>query len=172
MRQRSFFVFCLTIIFCSVGFSQNSTVTNSDLQVYREKRLEAEREYRENYQRMGFPSPEELDRRREQSLKETEALSAKLRAERLQRESIEAHREPPSRLQRSTINMFRHPVVTLFTAGPGIIPTTADRRPFRIGTTYQTGYFAGGHFWPGGLGAPRCRLADAPPGPAAIRPRH
>jgi hypothetical protein len=66
------------------------TVTNADLERYRSQRLNAERDYRENYERLGFPSPEELDRQLEQSRIEREELSAKLREDRLERERINA----------------------------------------------------------------------------------
>ncbi len=48
-------VFSLTV----VGFAQTRTVTNATLSKFTEKRLAAERDYRDNYQRMGFPSPED-----------------------------------------------------------------------------------------------------------------
>jgi hypothetical protein len=38
------------------------TVTNTDLEAYKQKRLTADRDYKENYEKLGFPSPEELDR--------------------------------------------------------------------------------------------------------------
>jgi hypothetical protein len=68
------------------------TVTNTDLDRFKQTRLAAERDYRENYAQMGFPSPEELDRQNEQSRAEREELSAKLREERLERERISAER--------------------------------------------------------------------------------
>lgn len=66
--------------------AQTKTVTNADLEKYRQQRLAAEREYRENYRELGFPSPEELEKQIKQSRIEREALSEKLRAERLERE--------------------------------------------------------------------------------------
>ncbi len=42
------------------SMAQNKTVTNADLEKYRQARLAAEREYRENYERLGMPSPTEL----------------------------------------------------------------------------------------------------------------
>lgn len=172
MRQRSFFVCCLTILISSAGFSQNSSVTNADLQVYREKRLKAEREYRENYQQMGFPSPEELDRRREQSMKETEELSAKLRSERLRRESIETQQRLAEQAAAAYYQYFPSTGDNVIYSGSWNYPYYGRRRPFRIGTTYQTGYFAGGHFWPGGLGTPPVPSGRRTPAPVFIRPRH
>ena len=68
------------------------TVTNTDLDRFKQQRLAAEREYRENYAELGFPSPEELDRQMEQSRIEREELSAKLREERIERERVAVDR--------------------------------------------------------------------------------
>ena len=68
------------------------TVTNTDLDRFKQQRLAAEREYRDNYAELGFPSPEELDRQFEQSRIEREELSAKLREERIERERIAVDR--------------------------------------------------------------------------------
>ncbi|MBK9164107.1 MAG: hypothetical protein IPM21_09355 [Acidobacteria bacterium] len=70
--------------------AQTRTVTNADLEKFRSERLEAERQYRQNYERLGLPSPEELERRRVESAREREELSARLRAERIQREQFAA----------------------------------------------------------------------------------
>jgi hypothetical protein len=43
-------------------FSQNKTVTNADLEKYKQKRLAAQKELRENYAELGFASPEEQAR--------------------------------------------------------------------------------------------------------------
>ena len=66
------------------------TVTNMDLEKYRQERLQAERDYAENYDRMGFPSPEELQKQIEKSRQERIALSARLMDDRIQRERIQA----------------------------------------------------------------------------------
>ena len=76
-----------------VAFAQTRTVTNSDLEKFRQKRLQAEREYRENYEKWGFPSPEELEARRIESRRELTELSARLEAERLEREALRAEAE-------------------------------------------------------------------------------
>lgn len=68
------------------------TVTNAELEKFRQTRLRAEREYRENYAQLGFPSPEDLERQIEQSRVERENLSAKLREERLERARIQVDR--------------------------------------------------------------------------------
>ena len=74
----------------TMGVSAQSTVTNADLEKYRQKRLAAERELRENYERLGFPSPEELEAKRVADAKEREELAARLARERIAREQAEA----------------------------------------------------------------------------------
>lgn len=75
-------------IFISANFTaaQTRTVTNADLEKFRQKRVQAERDYRDSYERLGLPSPEELDKRREQNRKELTELSARLQSENLERE--------------------------------------------------------------------------------------
>src|SRR5688500_3292555 len=92
MKQRTLFAFCV-ILGCS-GFvtGQSRTVTNADLEKYRQERLKNERDYLESYKSLGLPAPEELERRREQSRLENIELSARLRTERLERERIDAER--------------------------------------------------------------------------------
>lgn len=78
----------LGFIFIAANFAsaQNRTVTNGDLEKFRQKRVQAENDYRENYQKLGLPSPEELDKRREQNRLELSELSARLQNENIERE--------------------------------------------------------------------------------------
>jgi hypothetical protein len=76
-----------------VGLGQTRTVTNFELEKFQQQRLSAEREYRENYKRMGFPSPEELDKQREEDMKARLQLSDQLRQARLERERLELERQ-------------------------------------------------------------------------------
>lgn len=93
MKFRLLLTTCVGLMAAVSVFSQQvKTVTNADLEKYRNKRVQAERDYQENYARMGFPSPEELQKQIEKSRVEREALSARLTAERLQREQAEAER--------------------------------------------------------------------------------
>ena len=90
MKQRSSFVLFVMIVFSSFAVGQTQTVTGKDLEKFRDKRLKAERDYRENYARLGMPSPEELERRRVEDRKVFIELSDKLRRERYEREVREA----------------------------------------------------------------------------------
>src|SRR6188768_164831 len=91
MTQRSLLIFCLILGVAGIAAAQ--TVTNMDLDKYRQERLSAERDYQNNYERMGFPSPAELEKQRVENRVETEKLSAKLRAERLEQERLDAYRQ-------------------------------------------------------------------------------
>ena len=140
------FVFVLT--FTAVG--QTKTVTNLDLEKYKDQRVKATADYRENYKRLGMPSPEELARRNEQDRKDLAELSVKLRAERLEKERLAA--------ERSRTEQFTAPTYYVvddsrrFNSDPYVYSTFYSggryyRRPIRQNYT-QPGYFAGGNFWP------------------------
>ncbi len=87
MKQRSFFILFVMLFLTGFAVAQIKTVTGNDLAKFRDKRLKAERDYRENYERRGMPSPEELERRRVADIKETEQLSNRIRNERIAREA-------------------------------------------------------------------------------------
>jgi lysyl-tRNA synthetase class I len=95
MKKQILFILCS--IFITVGFASaqtaKRTVTNLDLQKFKEKRLQAEKDLRENYARLGFPSPEELEKQRLADDEVRQKLSEKLRIERLQREQSELEQQ-------------------------------------------------------------------------------
>lgn len=196
MSQRSLFILCLIAFMCSLAYSQARSVTNADLEKYKERRLKAEREYRENYARLGFPSPEELNRRREQSGKETEELSAKLRAERLEREKLELQQWESERQAAAQANSYRQSYNQVYydpysgyysgygTSYYGGSGGFYGRRRGGRGGYYggrggsfggPIGYFAGGQFWgpPVGLihATPPVRFVTPIGGPRFTRHR-
>ncbi len=79
-------IFSLSII----ATAQKKTVTNADLEKYRQKRLQADQKYRENYERLGMPSPEELEKKRLADEKSLIEFSHRLEVQRLEREAAEA----------------------------------------------------------------------------------
>src|SRR6267154_1798284 len=94
MLRKSFFVLCLVSLTGIVGLAQaRRTVTNSDLERYRQQRVTAERELREDYTRLGFASPEERARENALSEQQLVELSSQLKQERLERERMELERE-------------------------------------------------------------------------------
>lgn len=84
------------------AFAQTRTVTNADLEKYRQARVKAEREYRENYQRLGMPSPEELRRRNEESARKMTELSERLRLEEAENERLNTFRQQSEAVQRQS----------------------------------------------------------------------
>ncbi|MEO8041599.1 MAG: hypothetical protein ABI646_03215 [Acidobacteriota bacterium] len=91
MKKAAFILgFLLSLVL--VGAAQTRIVTNSTLQKFQEKRLAAERHYRENYARLGLPSPEELDRQRDLDMAARLQLAEQLRQARLERERVELER--------------------------------------------------------------------------------
>ena len=66
MKRKVLFILCSIFITVSFASAQSAkrTVTNTDLEKFKQKRLNAERDLRENYEKLGFPSPEELEKQR------------------------------------------------------------------------------------------------------------
>ncbi len=109
MKKRILLFLGFIFIVVNGGSAQNRSVTNTDLEKFRQKRLQAEREYRENYEKLGLPSPEELDKRRVQNGKELAALSARLQnenSERQRREREDAYREAQILVLRGNANQY------------------------------------------------------------------
>ena len=73
----------------TVGVAQVPTVDNFTLEKYQKQRIAAQRDYQENYARMGFPSPEELDRQREADMTARLQLADQLRQARLEQQRID-----------------------------------------------------------------------------------
>jgi hypothetical protein len=171
MKRSVLFLICFIFGATGFAFGQTKAVTNVDLEKFRQKRLQAEKEYRENYKRLGLPSPEELDRRREQSRKENEELSARLRAERLERERIEAEQEAirlnylssqgQVLVEPSYVPFGTSSYVPFENYGLGYVyPSGYYGRRFpkqRFLPRGQSGYFAGGQFWPTPVRRPQPR---------------
>jgi len=84
-------VLCVGLIVASaiVGSGQVLTITNSTLERFQQKRLAGEREYQENYERLGFPSPEELNRQRDEDMNARIVLAEQLRTARLEQQRID-----------------------------------------------------------------------------------
>ena len=163
MKQKWLLVFC--VVFALAGFvtAQSRPVTNANLEKYQQERLKADREYRENYARLGMPSPEELERRRERSRIETERLAADIRAENIELARLEVAREANARLASDRLANQR--IAQSYYGGsrydpdwyyPNFIGSYSGIRHFpRHGFPVyrphsQPGYFAGGQFWPTG----------------------
>jgi hypothetical protein len=161
MIRRAFFVLCGIGIAVVGGYAQaRHSVTNMDLERYRQQRVSAERELREDYTKLGFASPEEMARRNAESQQQMIDLSQRLKADRLERERVE--------LEHARLVQAMQPVVTQVPYGYGyggaVQPGdyfwplywgdgTVRNGRFR-GRFQQDGYFAGGQFWPQGNRTP------------------
>lgn len=90
--KKAAFIVGFVLSMAVFGSGQSRTVTNATLHKFQEKRLAAERDYRENYARLGLPSPEELDRQRDLDMAARIQLAELLRQARLERERLELER--------------------------------------------------------------------------------
>ncbi len=119
MKNRAILVLGIIIGICSVAAAQTTTVTNKDLEKYRQKRLQSERDLRENYREMGFPSPEQLEAQNRESRKELSELSQRLRESQLKREEYERRNSYQTRVvnteQADFIDYQQYYGVTYFT---------------------------------------------------------
>lgn len=111
-------ILAIAILTLTVGFSasaQTKTVTNADLEKYRQARLESEKDLRENYRELGFPSPAELDKYYRQQQTDLEKLAARLQQEELERRQLALQAEN-LRLQnsywRDSSNSYYQPSLT------------------------------------------------------------
>lgn len=151
---------CFVVLFAAhVCSAQVRSVTNLDLEKYRAERVRAETDLRENYAKLGFPSPEVRERREAESAKAKAELAATLRTLRIEEERIEAGREAARRES----SYFHTQIVQQESQYPDYfwqysIPFgwQLRRRP----VYQQPGYFAGGQFWPTG---PAVRPAPSRP---------
>lgn len=167
MTQKLLFVFCFIAATAAAGIAQTRTITNADLEKYRQERIKAETDLRENYVRLGFASPEERARQNAQAAKEREELSVRLQKEELERERLEAER---AAAEARSMMYYRRPQQTevlpgYFDYGYTYYWWNGRRyRTPRAGFTYQQpGYFAGGQFWPTGPSSPPRPLVQIQP---------
>jgi len=147
MRHQIIILLCIIFALSVSAAAQARLVTNTSLEAYKQERLKNEREYRDNYERLGLPSPEELETRNAKSAKEISELTDKLRADELERERIAAR----FAMRRSVV--YSQPVLIGL---PGNVYSYSWRiRHHRFLPRYsQPGYFAGGQFWQTGSATP------------------
>ncbi len=140
------------VIFASgmTALAQTNVVTNLDLEKYRVEREKAKADYRENYARRGFPSPEELEKRNEHDRQVLSETAARLRAERLERERINAEYE--AAIRRAEVKESESTMIVVDgVAMPTYYWNNGRRYRYpQVKYNSQPGYFAGGQFWPTG----------------------
>ncbi len=151
-------LFLVFIFSTAIGeaFAQSSTITNADLTKYKQLRLEAEADLRENYAKLGFASPEERELRNARSAKEAGEISARLRSERIERERIEAQTAANAQYASALARAIQPSTPQYFepTYLGGFYYHRQRVRGARYFPHQQEGYFAGGQFWPTGPRTP------------------
>lgn len=91
--KNAFSIALVLSMFAGVSVYAQRTITNADLEPYKQQRLSAERDYRVNYEKMGFPSPEELKRQLDKDRNETFALAERLTQDRMEADRIAIERD-------------------------------------------------------------------------------
>jgi hypothetical protein len=81
MRNKTWLFFSLILVLSGVSLAQTKTVTNADLEKFKQKRLQAEAEYRAKHKELGMPSPEELEQRNAENKRQLLELSNQIRYE-------------------------------------------------------------------------------------------
>ena len=168
MTQKLLFVLCLTAGLTASTAGQARTVTNIDLDRYRQQRVRAEQDLKDNYAKLGFPSPEELAKRNAESQKALFELADRFRQERLERERIEAERQAATIQFATAVLNTRAAYAPPFYGDGGVVLAGGfggfgRGRAFR-GFRGQPGYYAGGQFWPTGPRTPVRPLIAIPRG--------
>lgn len=92
MKQRVLFFLCILLTLAGLASAQGKTVTNADLERFKQKRLQAEQNLKEYYAKIGL-TQEEVEKREADEEKARAELSSRLRAERLERERLAAEAE-------------------------------------------------------------------------------
>lgn len=89
MKQRVLFFLFAIVAFAGLANAQGRTVTNADLEKFKQKRIQGEKNLKEYYAKIGL-TEEDVAKREAAEAKERQELSARLRASRLEQERIEA----------------------------------------------------------------------------------
>jgi hypothetical protein len=79
----------ISAVCASAQNNSAKTITNADMEKYRQVRVKADDEYRRTYAEKGLPSPEELEKREEERQQRLTELSRRLEGERRLREYAE-----------------------------------------------------------------------------------
>ena len=86
MKSKVWLMFSLILVLSGITLAQTAkkSVTNADLEKFKQKRLQSEAEYRAKYKELGMPSPEELEQKRIEDQKRLTEFSQKIRVEKQQ----------------------------------------------------------------------------------------
>lgn len=135
------------IMLASVAFAfgQRPTVTNETLEKYRQQRLAAEKDLRENYEKLGFPSPEEREARDKASREKLDEIAANLRDDEIARQRTQAVAGPTV----ERIVRVGQPQYRPYGLAPAAIWGYSIPRGRRVNGRFytQTYYVSGGSIW-------------------------
>lgn len=179
MKQRALFFLCVMFAFAGLASAQGKSVTNADLEKFKEKRLQAEQGLKEYYAKLGM-TEEDVAKKQAEETKAREELSARLRASRIEQERLDADaRQREIEAAGSTVNVV---VQSGGTSYPGIYTYSAPYywhrgrwyRPSRYPVTWRATpmgiiYEPGSR--PASIWTPRIEQRQQPAWRSARRPR-
>lgn len=86
MKSKMWLCFSLILVLSGTTLAQTAkkTITNADLEKFKQKRLQAEAEYRAKHKELGMPSPEELEQRNAEDKRRLVEISQRIRSEQRQ----------------------------------------------------------------------------------------
>ena len=166
MKLRWYLFLCIFALATSSAFSQGArTITNADLQKFREQRVQAQRDLRDNYEQLGFSSPEERARRDQEWRMESMQLSERFERERAQREAAQSAADlaeaqmrylqstptnPPQNQQYTQYPPYDYGWDGVYNGGNGYYYPRPRYYPRSRFPYFQDGHASGGVFWPSG----------------------
>ena len=81
--MKKFAIVILSLTFSVSAFAQTKTVTNEDLEKFRQQRVESEKQLKERYAGLGFPSPAQIEKQNAERRAAMEQFSDELRQKRV-----------------------------------------------------------------------------------------
>jgi hypothetical protein len=143
MRSKIGVFFSLILVLSATALAQTKTVTNADIEKFKQKRLQNEAEYRAKHKELGMPSPEELERRNDVDKKRSLELADRLRYERQQKEGDWAFRANYLRNEIAGINAQINFLNQQIAAAPGgnKIFYSVDELNGAVFPSYGYGYY-------------------------------
>jgi hypothetical protein len=104
MKSKIWLCFSLILVLSGISLAQTKTVTNADLDKFKQKRLQSEADYRAKYKELGMPSPEELEQRSAEEKRRLIEFSANLRYQKQQSQDYWQARAIPLRNEIANVN--------------------------------------------------------------------
>lgn len=132
---KAIFPLISTLLLMSSLFAQQTRViTNFDLEKYREKRIQAEQEYLQTYQKKGLPSPEEIEKISEERKRKTAEYAQSLDQMRSQLSQYFQQRADELKLQIASLDAQISYVRQLISEDRGVYRGGIISRPILAGS--------------------------------------